>query len=187
MWGARVLGRGCRPYSLWLLRGLSTVNKGVGGFKVAPSSRPVKSSARISSPCSAWCGCEREKIRPAGAKEAKNAVFRSAGRAFSRFCCGVGCAGRTFSRNRCRTGALGEFCTGFGTGRGTKFSLLGVVGGGCGTKFSLLVQNWLKWAILGVLGELCTGWAAGGGVLGEFCTGCVDVRSRVGDLPTAKG
>ena len=24
-------------------------------------------------------------------------------------------------------GALGEFCTGFGTGRGTKFSLLGVV------------------------------------------------------------
>ena len=121
----------------------------------------------------ACCLLVREKIRPAGAKEAKNAVFR--------------CAGRTLSRIRCRTGALGEFCTGFGTGRGTKFSLL--------------VQNWLKWAFLGVLGEFCTGWAAGGGVLGEFCTGwaagggvlgesctgCVDVRSRVGDLPAAKG
>ena len=69
----------------------------------------------------------REKIRPAGAKEAKNAVFRSAGRTFSRFCCGVGCAGRTFSRNRCRTGVLGEFCTGFGARCGTKFSLLGGV------------------------------------------------------------
>ena len=85
------------------------MNKGVGGFKVAPSSRPVKSSARISSPCSAWCGCEREKIRPAGAKEAKNAVFRSAGRIFSRFCCGVGCARRTFSRTRCRTGRWESF------------------------------------------------------------------------------
>ena len=44
-------------------------------------------------------------------------------------------------------------------------------GGGGGTKFSLLGQNRLKWAILGVLGEFCTGWAAGVGVLGEFCTG----------------
>ena len=44
-------------------------------------------------------------------------------------------------------------------------------GGGCGTKFSLLGQNGLKWAILGVLGEFCTGWAAGVGVLGEFCIG----------------
>ena len=82
---------------------------------------------------------------------------------------------------------MGEFCTGFGARWGTKFSLLG--------------QNGLKWAILGVLeefctgwaagvgvlGEFCTGWAAGGGVLGEFCTGCVDVRSRLGDLPAAKG
>ena len=187
MWGARVLGRGCRPYSLWLLRGLSTANKGVSGFKVAPSSRPVKSSARISSPCSAWCGCEREKIRPAGAKEAKNAVFRSAGRTFSRFCCGVGCAGRTFSRNRCRTGVLGEFYTGWAAGGGVLGEFCTGFGTGRGTKFSLLVQNWLKWAFLGVLGEFCTGWAAGGGVLGEFCTGCVDVRSRLGDLPAAKG
>ena len=52
---------------------------------------------------------------------------------------------------------LGEFCTGFGARWGTKFSLLG--------------QNGLKWAILGVLEEFCTGWAAGVGVLGEFCTG----------------
>ena len=43
--------------------------------------------------------------------------------------------------------------------------------GESGTKFSLLGQNGLKWAILGVLGEFCTGWAAGVGVLGEFCTG----------------
>ena len=70
-------------------------------------------SARNNSPCVACCLLVREKIRPAGAKEAKNAVFR--------------CAGRTFSQNRCRTGALGEFCTGFGAGCGTKFSLLGGV------------------------------------------------------------
>ena len=213
--GARVLGRGCQPYSLRLLRGLSTVNNGVGGFKVAPSPRPVKSSARISSPCSAWCGCEREKIRPAGAKEAKNAVFRCAGRTFSRFCCGVGCAGRTFSRNRCRTGACWEsFVPGLALGAvqsspcgGSwwceRYKVLpaGGRGGASGTKFSLLGQNGLKWAFVGVLGEFCTGWAAGGGVLGEFCTGwaagggvlgefctgCVDVCSRVGDLPAAKG
>ena len=43
--------------------------------------------------------------------------------------------------------------------------------GESGTKFSLLGQNWLKWAFLGVLGEFCTGWAAGVGVRGEFCTG----------------
>ena len=84
-------------------------------------------SARNNSPCVACCLLVCEKIRPAGAKEAKNAVFRCAGRTFSRFCCGVGCAGRTFSRNCCRTGARGEFCTGFGARCGTKFSLLGVV------------------------------------------------------------
>ena len=84
-------------------------------------------SARNNSPCVACCLLVCEKIRPAGAKEAKNAVFRCAGRTFSRFCCGVGCAGRTFSRNRCRTGALGEFCIGGGAGCGRKFSLLGGV------------------------------------------------------------
>ena len=46
-----------------------------------------------------------------------------------------------------------------------------LLGGASGTKFSLLGQNRLKWAILGVLGEFCTGWAAGVGVLGEFCAG----------------
>ena len=62
-------------------------------------SRPViVSCVRKSSPRSAWCGCEREKVRPARPKRAKNAVFRCAGRTFSRKCCGTGCAGRTFSR-----------------------------------------------------------------------------------------
>ena len=111
-------------------------------------------------------------------------------------------------------GVLGEFCTGWAAGGGAgrvlyrvwhwaRYKVLpaGGRGAGCGRKFSLLVQNWLKWAFLGVLGEFCTGWAdgpaeqgefctgwaAGGGVFGEFCTGCVDVRSRVGDLPAAKG
>ena len=46
-----------------------------------------------------------------------------------------------------------------------------VVGGSSGTKFSLLASNAPKSAFFGVLGEFCTGWAAGLGVLGEFCTG----------------
>ena len=46
-----------------------------------------------------------------------------------------------------------------------------LVVGGSGTKFSLLGENRLKRAVSGVLGEFCTGWAAGVGVLGEFCTG----------------
>ena len=45
------------------------------------------------------------------------------------------------------------------------------IGGESDTKFSLLVQNASKMGISGVLGEFCTGWAAGGGVFGEFCTG----------------
>lgn len=57
--------------------------------------------ARKSSPCATWNGCEREKVRPASPKRAKNAVFRRAGRSFSRSCCGTGRAGRSFSRN-CR-------------------------------------------------------------------------------------
>ena len=44
----------------------------------------------------------REIIRPAGAKEAKNAAF--------------GCAGRTFSRNRCRTGRWESFVPGLALG-----------------------------------------------------------------------
>ena len=57
--------------------------------------------ARKSSPCAAWCGCEREKVRPASPKWPKNAVFRRAGRTFSRKCRWTGRVGRTFSR-KCR-------------------------------------------------------------------------------------
>ena len=66
-------------------------------------SRPVIAScARKSSRCSVWCGCEREKVRPARPKRAKNAVFRCAGRTFSRNCCGTDRGGRVFSRkSRC--------------------------------------------------------------------------------------
>ena len=84
-------------------------------------------------------------------------------------------------------GVLGEFCTGWAAGGGVLGEFCTGFGARWGTKFSLLGQNGLKWAILGVLEEFCTGWAAGVGVLGEFCTGCVDVRSRLGDLPAAKG
>lgn len=53
----------------------------------------------------------------------------------------------------------GEFCTGWAAGAVQSSPCWGR-GGGCGTKFSLLVQNWLKWAFLGVLGDFCTGDAA---------------------------
>ena len=100
VWPAKVL-----PVSIGAC---SVVCKGFGGFK-APV---IASCARKSSPCSAWCGCEREKVRPASpvpavarekvrpasSKRAKNAAFWCAGRTFSRKCCGTGCAGRTFSR-----------------------------------------------------------------------------------------
>ena len=56
--------------------------------------------------------------------------------------------------------------------------------GESGTKFSLLGQNWLKWAFLGVLGEFCTGWAAGVGVRGEFCTGWAAGVGVLGDFWT---
>ena len=45
--------------------------------------------ARNLSPCSAWCVREREKVRPASPKRAKNAVFRRARRVFSRKCRGT--------------------------------------------------------------------------------------------------
>lgn len=54
--------------------------------------------ARKSSPCAAWCGCEREKVRPACSKWPKIGVLWRAGRSFSRNCCGVSRAGRVFSR-----------------------------------------------------------------------------------------
>ena len=55
--------------------------------------------ARKSSPCAAWCGREREKVRPANPKWPKNAVFRRAGRTFSRKCRWKPCAGRLMSRS----------------------------------------------------------------------------------------
>ena len=62
-------------------------------------SRPVVACcARKSSPCSALRGCEREKIRPASPKWPKNAVFRRAGRTFSRMTRWRARVGRTFSR-----------------------------------------------------------------------------------------
>ena len=86
VWPAKVL-----PVSIGAC---SVVCKGVGGFK-APV---IASCARKSSPCSASCGCEREKVRPARSKRAKNAVFRCVGRVFSRKCCGTERGGRVFSR-----------------------------------------------------------------------------------------
>ena len=86
VWPAKVL-----PVSIGAC---SVVCKGVGGFK-APV---IASCARKSSPCSASCGCEREKVRPARSKRAKNAVFRCVGRVFSWKCCGTERGGRVFSR-----------------------------------------------------------------------------------------
>ena len=58
----------------------------------------VAPRARHSSPCSAWCGYEREKVRPARSKHPKFGVFTRAGRVFSRKCRRRGRAGRTLSR-----------------------------------------------------------------------------------------
>lgn len=54
--------------------------------------------ARKSSPCAAWNGCVREIVRPASPKRAENAVFRRAGRVFSRESHWKPYAGRVFSR-----------------------------------------------------------------------------------------
>ena len=64
--------------------------------------------ARNLSPCSAWCVREREKVRPASQKRAKNAVFRCAGRVFSRMSHWKPRAGRTISRKTCGTGHVGR-------------------------------------------------------------------------------
>ena len=45
--------------------------------------------------------CYARKSSPCKPKRAKNAVFKRAGRSFSRSCCGTGRAGRVFSR-KCR-------------------------------------------------------------------------------------
>ena len=59
-----------------------------------------------------------------------------------------------------------------------------VVGGSSGTKFSLLASNAPKSAFFGVLGEFCTGWAAGLDVLGEFCTGWAAGLGVLGEFCT---
>ena len=59
-----------------------------------------------------------------------------------------------------------------------------VVGGSSGTKFSLLASNAPKSAFFGVLGEFCTGWAAGLGVLGEFCPGSTREGCEQGEFCT---
>ena len=62
-----------------------------------------------------------------------------------------------------------------------------VVGGSSGTKFSLLASNAPKSAFFGVLGEFCTGWAAGLGVLGEFCTGWAAGLGVLGEFCLGRG
>ena len=142
--------------------------------------------ARENSPSVACWLLVRDKTRPAGAKQAKNAVFRCAGRAYSRQGCGTVRVGGVLYRLGCWRGRVGRVL--YRVWRWVRDKVLpaGGRGGASGTKFSLLVQNWLKWAFLGVLGEFCTGWAAGVGVLGDFCTGdaaeatrdeCLSVRS----------
>ena len=64
--------------------------------------------ARKSSPCSARCGREREKVRPAHEKWPKMSVLWRAGRTFSRKHRRRGCAGRSFSRNSCGTERAGR-------------------------------------------------------------------------------
>ena len=110
-----------------------------------------------SSPCWGSWGWMRYKVLPARAKLAEMGLLGRVGRVLYRLGCWCGCAGRVLYRRWCWV----------------RYKVLpaGGRGGASGTKFSLLGQNGLKWAILGVLGEFCTGWAAGVGVRGEFCTG----------------
>ena len=110
-----------------------------------------------SSPCSASWWWRRYKVLPARAKQAEMGLFVRVGRVLYRLGCWCGCVGRVLYR----------------VWRLVRYKVLParLLGGGGGTKFSLLEQNRLKWAFLCVLGEFCTGWAAGVGVLGEFCTG----------------
>ena len=61
-----------------------------------------------------------------------------------------------------------------------KVLLARVVGGSSGTKFSLLTPNASKRAILGVLGEFCTGSTREGCEQGEFCTGPSNQVCRAG-------
>ena len=141
-------------------------------------------SARNNSPCVACCLLVREKIRPVWLVAclcAKKFALLARKRRKTPF---LGVLGELFRGSVVVWVVLGELFRGTAVERGRWESFvpglaLGAVqsspcwgrGGASGTKFSLLGQNGPKWAILGVLGEFCTGWAAGGGVLGEFCTG----------------
>ena len=60
------------------------VSSGVVGFIVAMFLRAV---SEIFRPARPGVGCEREKVLPASPIWAKNALFRCAGRTFSRNCC----------------------------------------------------------------------------------------------------
>ena len=84
--------------------------------------RVVAPRARHFSPCSARCGCEREKVRPARSNWAEIGVLWPAGRVFSRKSCWRGRAGRILSRQlalrrswmRCgalQAGGGGGFCS----------------------------------------------------------------------------
>lgn len=69
--------------------------RGVIGFNVATWPCSVREKVHPTRPDG---GCEREKVRPASPKWAKNAVFRRVGRVISRKCRWRGRAGRIFSR-----------------------------------------------------------------------------------------
>ena len=69
--------------------------------------------ARKSSPCAAWCGCEREKVRPACSKWPKIGVLWRAGRSFSRNCCETGRAGRSFRGTAAKRAVPGEVFRGW--------------------------------------------------------------------------
>ena len=92
---------GCFWCSFWAQRRCRFQGSPVGGEQWCcwfQRRRVVVPCARKSSPCSAWCGCEREKVRPARSKWPKIGVFWHAGRVFSRKRGWSGRAGRVFSR-----------------------------------------------------------------------------------------
>ena len=72
--------------------------RGVIGFNIATSPRPVREKVR---PAWSGGGREREKVRPAHEKWPKNGGLWRAGRVFSRKRCWRSRAGRVFSR-KCR-------------------------------------------------------------------------------------
>ena len=81
-----VVSMGCAAWPAKVL--VVSMGRAAWRAKVLPVSKfaVIACYARKSSPCAARNGCEREKVRPACPKRAKNAVFRRAGRTFSRKC-----------------------------------------------------------------------------------------------------